>query len=130
MKSFLDFLTESSLQINWALKKSQAQNKYLYNDKDLVIVYLNTDKVMKHGNHVAIKPDGENAKETRLERLEQHVKSGGYLDPPDIGDIFHNGVITFGNGRHRFYYAWLHGIKKMPFFVMKEDKEYMLKRYG
>ena len=131
MKTFIQYLQEtSSLKINWALTKANAKDKYLYDDPELVIVYLNTDKVMKHGSDVAIKPDGRNAKASRLERLDNHIANNGYLDPPVIGDYNREGVINFGNGRHRFYWAWKNGIKKIPFFVMKSEKEYMQKKYG
>lgn len=131
MISFKEFLNEAQVpKINWALTKGNAQDKYLYDDPELVIVNLSTDKIMKHVNDVAIQPDGKNAKAFRLERLDNHISNNGYLDPPLIGDYNREGVINFGNGRHRFYWAWKNGIKKMPFFVMKSEKDYLTKKYG
>lgn len=132
MITFAEFLSESDKtpRIKWALTKANAQDKFYYDDPELVIINLDTKKIMSHVSSTAIGPTGSGANKNRLERLEQHIRTGGYLDPPVIGDFEREGTINFGNGRHRFYWAYKNGIKKMPFFVMKSEKEYMKQKYG
>lgn len=125
---FKEYINE--MKMKWALTKNNAYEKFLYDDPSLTLMTLSTKKIMKDVNDIAIQPDGTNAKKVRLERLEQHIKDGGYLDPPVIGYNEYTNKISFGNGRHRFYWAWTHNIDKIPFFVDSEKAEIIKKKYS
>lgn len=86
------------------------------------------DKAFSREHSFYIGPGGQSGIGKRYEEFGKFVEKAASIEASEVG-VRQNGVIDFGNGRHR--YAWLRdqGLKVIPVAMSKESITYA-KQYG
>lgn len=81
------------------------------------------DLFSKTGRGFRLDPDdpsgGENSIGKRVERAKQHWAEGGYMNPGDA-IVDENGVVQWGDGRHRMVAAWQLGQEYAPIAMERQ----------
>lgn len=123
--------SERNSDVRWAVGNNidkSIGNKFYQTSNDYVLVQANIEDLFRLTDRYT-KLDlehptgGENAIGKRIANATSHWKSGGYMDPSEIGVNTNNPnhPITFGNGRHRLYAAYQMGEKFAPVLVRREN---------
>jgi hypothetical protein len=112
-------------QFNWAvgINKKHAENPG--RQKGNEIVWLNAEEVIPLTDPgFRVTPDDKkNHIGNRMNKAEDHFKSGGWMDPPDVSFNKYDPKfpISFGNGRHRVAASLKAGEKWFPASMTKDS---------
>lgn len=88
--------------VNWAIGKNKKHAEHpTRQERNHEIVWLNAREVIPlvHPDFRVTPDDPKNHIGNRMDRALKHLEANGWMDPPDLS--YRDGVIDFGNGRHR-----------------------------
>lgn len=111
--------------MKWAIEENinKAENPNFQNSDEYEVHWLRIEHVYAHAcQGCAISLSNCTPRQKRnVERIEEHIQAGGWLDPSEIRKI-KEGRIRF-EGRHRLVVAQKMGETYAPFSIRKEHIE-------
>jgi len=119
-------MTTTICQLKWAIGENidKAEGPDLQNSDEYEVHWLRIENVYAHAC-AGWAIDLSNCtprQERNVERIEEHIQAGGWLDPSEVRRITEEGCIRF-EGRHRLVVALKMGDTYAPFSIRKEHIE-------
>jgi hypothetical protein len=128
VRKWINLVEQSSVpQVRWAKPRDSDE---LYRT-----VWVDADKLMQGWSRDPLFIDGPqspNIVGDRIPRFDDWMKTDGLTTPVIMPDVCltDRGVVAFGNGRHRFTWMRMNGVRVLPIRVPIEDADEIQARYG
>ena len=132
----LDIIEDAPTPIKWAVGDDAdkglgwAKQQQTQDDSNMVIVWAHIEDLFNHTVHgYELDPTdptgGKNSIGDRAARAKAHWTGGGHMDPSDIF-VHPNGLVDWGNGRHRAVAAFQMGHEYIPVLVEKDNMKALI----